>query len=122
MPKNFALTFLIRKVSKRISHRNTPIYFGEAFEIPKDFSRKVLCVRVWGDAPTDNAHNKKARRCRVFLYSVFFDLKHHLLIYLVFGGIDDNTVVVFPIYLHIFILAPLAVVYGARFCFDFEGK
>ena len=26
-------------------------YFGEAFEIPKDFSRKVLCVRVWGGQP-----------------------------------------------------------------------
>ena len=30
---------------------NTPIYFGEAFEIPKDFSRKVLCVGVWGKSP-----------------------------------------------------------------------
>ena len=26
----------------------TPLHFGEAFEFPKDFSRKVLCVRVWG--------------------------------------------------------------------------
>ena len=31
---------------------------AEAFEIPKDFSRKVLCVGVWGDAPTDNARKK----------------------------------------------------------------
>ena len=27
------------------------LYFSEAFEIPKDFSRKVLCVRVWGGSP-----------------------------------------------------------------------
>ena len=27
------------------------LYFSEAFEIPKDFSRKVLCVRVWGRSP-----------------------------------------------------------------------
>ena len=36
----------------------TPLYFGEAFEVSRDFSRKVLCVRVWGDAPTDNARKK----------------------------------------------------------------
>ncbi len=30
---------------------NTPLHFGEAFEIPKDFSRKVLCVGVWGGSP-----------------------------------------------------------------------
>ena len=36
-PKNFTPT--------------APIYFGKAFEIPKDFSRKVLCVQVWGGSP-----------------------------------------------------------------------
>ena len=30
---------------------NTPLYFGEVFEIPKDFLQKVLCVRVWGGQP-----------------------------------------------------------------------
>ena len=29
----------------------TPLYLGEAFEFPKDFSRKVLCVGVWGGCP-----------------------------------------------------------------------
>ena len=24
------------------------LHFGEAFEIPRNFSRKVSCVRVWG--------------------------------------------------------------------------
>ena len=44
-PKNFPST--------------TPLYFGEAFEIPKDFSRKVLCVRGLGRiAPTFNAYKK----------------------------------------------------------------
>ena len=30
---------------------NTPLYFGEVFEIPKDFLQKVLCVQVWGGQP-----------------------------------------------------------------------
>jgi len=46
--KNPHRTFLERKVGKRTFTPKTPLYFGEAFEIPKDFSRKVLCVRVWG--------------------------------------------------------------------------
>ena len=47
-------------------HTNTPIYFGEAFEIPKDFSRKVLCVGVGADAPTFNATHKKHGTSRAF--------------------------------------------------------
>ena len=27
---------------------NTPLYFGKAFEVPRNFSRKVSCVGVWG--------------------------------------------------------------------------
>ena len=55
VPKNFTPTI--------------PIYFGEVFEIPKDFLQKVLCVRVWWrTAPTDNALTKKARQCRAFLF------------------------------------------------------
>ena len=47
-------TFLIRKVGKRISHRNTPIYSGKVFEIPKDFLQKVLWSEFGADAPTFN--------------------------------------------------------------------
>ena len=39
--------------------QNTPLYFCEAFEIPKDFSRKVLWSGFGADAPTDNAYTKK---------------------------------------------------------------
>ena len=31
----------------------------KAFEIPKDFSRKVLCVRVWGGSPNLQRIRKK---------------------------------------------------------------
>ena len=55
-PKNFAPTM--------------PLYFSEAFEIPKDFSRKVLCVRVWGDAPTDNTHEKNAALPRFLFFGI----------------------------------------------------
>ena len=48
---------------------NTPLYFGEAFEIPKDFSRKVLCVGVWGRCPNIHFHTQKARQCRAFYFS-----------------------------------------------------
>ena len=30
---------------------NTPLYFGKAFEVPRNFSRKVSCVGVWGRCP-----------------------------------------------------------------------
>ena len=44
-------TFLIRKVGKRISYRPHQFILAKAFEIPKDFSRKVLCVRVSRQTP-----------------------------------------------------------------------
>ena len=40
---------------------------AKAFEIPKDFSRKVLWSGFGADIPTYNAH-KKARHCRAFYY------------------------------------------------------
>ena len=46
MPKNFA--------------QKTPLYFGEAFEFPKDFSRKVLWSGFGAEAPTDNATHTKS--------------------------------------------------------------
>ena len=61
------LTFPTQKGKPKNFAQNKSLYFGEAFEIPKDFSRKVLCVGVWGDAPTDNAY-KKARHCRAFYF------------------------------------------------------
>ena len=36
----------------------TPLHFSKAFEVPRDFLRKVPCAGVWGDAPTDNARKK----------------------------------------------------------------
>ena len=45
------LTFPPQKGKPKNFAPNTPLYLGEAFEIPKDFSRKVLCVRVWGGCP-----------------------------------------------------------------------
>ena len=54
MPKNFA--------------PNTPFYFGEAFEVPRNFSRKVSCVGVEADAPTDNAHAKKHGNAVLFCF------------------------------------------------------
>ena len=62
--------FFQRKVCQRTSHQTHYFILSEAFEIPKDFSRKVLCVGVWGrQPPTDNAH-KKTRRRRVFYFFV----------------------------------------------------
>ena len=52
-------TFLSEKSRQKNFAPTTPLYFGEAFEFPKDFSRKVLCVRVpRRTAPTYNAHKK----------------------------------------------------------------
>ena len=103
------------------SAQNTPLYFGKLLRFQRTFLEKSFASggRI---APTDNTQQKR-HGIAVSFYNLFFvDLKHHLLIYLVFGGIDDKTVVVFPIYLHISVLAILAVVYGVRFCFYFEGK
>ena len=68
VPKNFAPTYFSYKKSRQKNFPpTTPLYFGEAFEVLRNFSRKVSCVRVWGDAPTFNAHTQKARRRRAFL-------------------------------------------------------
>ena len=42
-----------------------PLYFGEVFEIPKDFLQKVLWSGFGGIAPTDYAHKKRGE-IRVF--------------------------------------------------------
>ena len=46
--------------------QNTPIYFGEAFEIPKDFSRKVLLSGSHGGQPQLIMHAKKRPHKRTF--------------------------------------------------------
>ena len=46
--------------------RKTPLYFGEAFEIPKDFSRKVLWSGFGAYAPTFSAYTKNAALPRFF--------------------------------------------------------
>ena len=70
--------FLKRKVGGRthLSYKkgvpknfpqNTPLYFGEAFEVPRDFSRKVLCVGVGGRRPNIQCLHKK-RGIAAFFY------------------------------------------------------
>ena len=54
VPKNFTPTI--------------PIYFGEVFEIPKDFLQKVLCVRVWGGQPQLITPHKKSTALPCFLF------------------------------------------------------
>ena len=43
---------------QRTSHRTHQFILAKAFEVPRNFSRKVSLVEVWGDAPTDNARKK----------------------------------------------------------------
>ena len=47
---------------------STSLYFVEAFEVPRNFSRKVSCVRVWGGQPRHLILMQKARQNRAFLY------------------------------------------------------
>ena len=39
----------------------TPLHFSEAFEVPRNFSRKVSCVGVWGGQPQHLMHTKKKK-------------------------------------------------------------
>ena len=41
-----------------------------AFEVPRNFSRKVSCVRVWGGQPQHSIHTKKTRFAPRFLIIV----------------------------------------------------
>ena len=59
VPKNFPLTFLIRKVSKRISNRIHRFIVAKVFEVPQEtFYKKFLVSGFGAEAPTDNAHKK----------------------------------------------------------------
>ena len=46
---------------------NIPLILAKAFEVPRNFSRKVSCVRVWGGSPNIQC-TQKARHCRAFLF------------------------------------------------------
>ncbi len=64
-----SLTFLIRKVSKRISHRMHPFYFSEAFEDSQEtFLEKFLVSGFWTEAPTFNAQKKNTRQLPCVFY------------------------------------------------------
>ena len=52
------LTFLSEKGVPKNFAQNTHFIWVKAFEIPKDFSRKVLWSGLGAYAPTDNAHKK----------------------------------------------------------------
>ena len=97
-------TFLIIKACKRNFHRltflsekgkpknfapNTPICLGKAFEIPKDFSRKVLCVRVWGGQPQLIILIQKTRLTPCFLLLKFL-ISHRCGNYHIIIAIFDN--------------------------------
>ena len=51
-------TFLSEKSRQKNFAPTTPLYFGEAFEFPKDFSRKSFVSGFVAEAPTYNAHKK----------------------------------------------------------------
>ena len=56
--------------------QKTPIYFGEAFEIPKDFHEKSFVSGFGAEAPTDYAYTQKRLLAEsLFLYVVFDYLK-----------------------------------------------
>ena len=86
MPKNFAqiyhlfwrkllrsqrtfldLPFFRRKVDIRTFAQKYRFILAKAFEVPRNFSRKVSCVRVWGGSPNIQC-TQKARHCRAFLF------------------------------------------------------
>ena len=53
-------TFLSEKSRQKNFAPNTPIYFCEAFEVPRNFSRKVSCVGVPRRKPQHLTHTKNA--------------------------------------------------------------
>ena len=57
------------KIRKNFA-QNTPIYFSEAFEVPRNFSRKVSLVRVWGGQPQLIMHAKKHGIAVLFTFNL----------------------------------------------------
>ena len=73
----FFHTFLLEKGVGENFAPKIPLYFGKAFGIPKGFSRKVLCVGVWGGNPNIQC-TKKARHCRAFIFHQQLELRSKL--------------------------------------------
>ena len=63
-----SLTFLIRKVSQRISHRTHHFILAKLLKFQETFPEKFLVSGFGAEAPTLNATHKKARQCRAFLF------------------------------------------------------
>ena len=66
-PKN--TPFFRRKVCQRTSHQPHHFILSEAFEVPRNFSRKVSCVRVWGRSPNIQYPQKNAEKSAFFILS-----------------------------------------------------
>ena len=65
--------FFRRKVCQRTLLKKHH-FFSEAFEIQKDFSRKVLWSRFGAEAPTDNTH-KKHGIAVLFIFHQYLELR-----------------------------------------------
>ena len=63
-----SFSYFSYKKSKQNFPTTTPLYFGEAFEVPRNFSRKVSCVRVWGRRPNIQRPHKKHGNAVLFSY------------------------------------------------------
>ena len=82
------LTFLERKVTQRTFPRILHFTLAKAFEIPKDFSRKVIWSGFGADSPNIQRHTKKhgiavlfiltiiLLNLRIFANGIFYHFKH----------------------------------------------
>ena len=68
-PKN--TPFFRRKVCQRTSHRIHHFIWTKAFEVPRNFSRKVSCVGVWGGQPQLTTNTKNAEKSAFFILSEY---------------------------------------------------
>ena len=62
-----SLTFLIRKVSKRISHRIHHFIFAKLLSFQRTFHEKSFVSGFWADSPNIQC-TQKARQCRAFIF------------------------------------------------------
>ena len=77
--------FSYKKSKQKNFTSTTPFYFSEAFEVPRNFSRKVFCVGVWGGSPPTDYAYKKTRHRHAFLKSfAVFAEKFLVIFFLVF--------------------------------------
>ena len=63
--------FSYKKSKQKNFPPTTPLYFGKAFEIPKDFSRKVSLIGVWGGQPQHSMHRKRKKHGNAVLFVIF---------------------------------------------------